>query len=253
MRHLRIMNQLLVVAAVPAFASSSFAAEFSVRPRASIGYQYYDFDVAGSSDVDAKVSYLFGGLGVTGQIGKFFVDLYGQTNLTEGEYETESSIAGVDREATVNRSELNLTAGFAFTRNVTIFGGLKYAKNDIENDFSDDFNQINLDTTYFGPFAGLALAYPISDVGALFLKGSLAYLDGEAEAANEALNIDIDIDGSSIGYGIGLGWSGRFGSSIPALGYGLDLDYSAYKFDGDNDDEFDEKVFRVRADLKYRF
>lgn len=242
----------LAAAAVvlPILASSAYAADFSIQPRVSSGAQYYEFNVAGSSDVNSEVTYVFGGLGVTGQIGGFFVDLYGQTNLTEGEDDDDD--AGSGRETDVNRNELNLTAGYAITRNFTAFGGLKYAKTEIDNSFNSGVT-IDIEATYFGPFAGLALTFPISTVGALSFSGSVAYLDGEETVDNSGLNASIDVDGTSIGYALGVGWSGRFGPPTSAFGYGVGLDYSAYNFEEDGDDEFDEKTLRARFDLKYRF
>ena len=243
------MNSLLAAAAIPALVSSAIAAEFTIQPRISTGYQSYEYNAGNNSDVNTKVNYLFGGLGVTGQVGKFFIDLYGQTNLTEGEDDDPN--AGGGRESDVNRNELNLTGGFAFNQHITAFGGLKYANIESDNDF-DNGVSIDLETNYFGPFGGLALSHPILDLGSLTLTGSLAYLDGEETIENSNIVGDIDNEGNAFGYALGLGWSGRFGSLIPALGYGVGLDYSAYDFDGEIDD-FDEKTLRARADLKYRF
>ena len=205
----RLVAGSLTLAAGLTSAYSATAIEFSIQPRVSIGSQYYEYNRdSDASDINTDVSYIFGGLGVTGQVGKFFVDLYGQTNLTEGEDEQEDVDPGVDRENTVNRRELNLTAGFALTRNVTAFGGLKYAKVDLDNDFTTG-TTIDVDTSYFGPFGGLALTFPISDFGALSLNGSLAYLDGEEKIENTSTaQVNFESDGTSIGYSVGLAWSG---------------------------------------------
>ena len=249
MRYLGCNVGLVAVAMLPAM-SSAFALDLTIQPRVAIGSQYYEYNVAGSSDVNAEVDYVFGGLGVTGQLGKFFVDLYGQTNLTEGEDDDPN--AGSGRETTVDRSELNLTAGFAFTRNVTAFGGLKYAKNQIDSEFNSG-TTIDIETDYFGPFGGLALTFPFADVGAISINGSLAYLDGEETVDNSNLVSEVVNDGKAFGYAVGLGWSGRFGPATSALGYGVGLDYSSYDFEEDGDDEFKEKTARFRGEVKYRF
>jgi len=46
---------------------------------------------------------------------------------------------------------------------------------------------------------------------------------------------------------------GRVISSTSALGYGIGLGYSAYDFEEDREDKFEEQTLRLRADLKYRF
>jgi hypothetical protein len=241
---------LVAIAMLPA-VSSAFALDLTIQPRVVIGSQYYEYKVAGSSDVNSEVDYVFGGLGITGQIGKFFVDLYGQTNLTEGEDDDPN--AGSGRETTVDRSEVNLTAGYAFTRNVTAFGGLKYANNQIDSEFNSG-TTIDIETDYFGPFAGLALTFPIASVGALSINGSVAYLDGEETVENTSTLQQVFVnDGKALGYAVGLGWSGRFGPATSALGYGIGLDYSTYDFEEDGDDEFKEKTARFRGEVKYRF
>jgi len=92
------------------------------------------------------------------------------------------------------------------------------------------------------------------------LSGSLAYLDGEEQIDNSGIAEPSDNDGSSIGYNLGLTWSGNFSpltASLPGLGYGAGLDYSSYKFkaddDGIDDVDYDEKTFRARIDIRYRF
>lgn len=253
----RRVGGILAVAAFPVMASSVFAADFTVQPRVSTGYQSYEFDI----DVDdafVDVDYFFGGLGVTGQVGKFFIDLYGQTNLTDAEDDVGTSNAAVDREVSVDRNELNLTAGYQVISKLTIFGGLKYAKNEIENNFSNG-NSVDIDNEYFGPFAGAAFTQLVGNIGAISLSGSSAYLDGETTIGAEigGINLaDAEFDGTSIGYNLGVTWTGTLGPlqpSLSGLGYAVGLDYSKYVFEDDGDDQFDEKTLRARFDLKYRF
>lgn len=258
MKHSRMTSGLLMAASVPVFASSALAAEFEIQPRASIGYQYWEYNRdSATSDINTEADYIFGGLGVTGQFGQFFVDLYGQTNLTEGDGDDPN--AGSGRETDVNRRELNVTGGYAFNRYITAFGGLKYAEIEIENEFNSG-TTIDVDTSYFGPFAGVSLSYPVSGIGAVSLSGSLAFLDGEEEIDNSGIVGSSENDGTSIGYSLGLTWSGNFSpltASLPGLGYGAGLDYSSYKFESDGDGiddvDYDEKTFRARVDLRYRF
>jgi len=108
MKHSRMMGGLLIATFVPVFASSALAAEFEVQPRASIGYQYWEYNRdSATSDINTEADYVFGGLGVTGQINQFFLDLYGQTNLTKGDGDDPN--VGSGRETDVSRRELNLT------------------------------------------------------------------------------------------------------------------------------------------------
>jgi len=215
MKHSRMMGGLLIATFVPVFASSALAAEFEVQPRASIGYQYWEYNRdSATSDINTEADYVFGGLGVTGQINQFFLDLYGQTNLTKGDGDDPN--VGSGRETDVSRRELNLTGGYAFNGYITAFGGLKYAEIEIENEFNSGAT-IDVDTSYFGPFAGVSLSYPISDIGAVSLSGSLAYLDGEEQIDNSGIAEPSDNDGSSIGYNLGLTWSGNFSPLTASL------------------------------------
>jgi hypothetical protein len=238
----------------------------------SIGYQYYEFDLDVNNAVDVDTDYVFGGLGVTAQIGKFFVDLYGQTNLTDAEFnEDDFAVVGnaaVERDATIDRNELNLTAGYAFTPMITAFGGLKYAKNDIDQEFNSDNalvdsivanDFVKFENEYIGPFLGAAFSMPVANLGSVSLSGSLAYLDGEStlDLAFQGLVADnASIDGTALGYNVGATWSGQFAAFAPSLsnlGYSAGLDYSSYDFEDDGDDVYAERTLRVRADLKYRF
>jgi len=259
---------LVAVTMLPAFSTSLFAADFSIQPRASIGYQNYEFVLENVNDLDVEADYVYGGLGVTGQIGKFFVDLYGQTNLTDAEF-SEDFTEEVDRDADIDRVELNLTTGYAFNSFVTVFGGLKYAKNEIDQEFNSEIEVIddllsndfvNFENEYFGPFAGLALSIPIANVGSVSISGALAYLDGEstldAVILNEVVADDDSIDGSAIGFNVGGSWSGNLAPLSPALsriGYSVGVDYSSYDFEDDGDDVYAERTLRVRTDVKYRF
>lgn len=243
--------------AIPVSTSPAKRRGITIEPRATIGYQYYEFDVAENSDVDVKTDYAIGGLGLSGQYGRFFADLYGQTNITDAE-DSESLNNGLQRDSDVNRYEINLTAGFAITPMIAAFGGLKYARSKVDSDFSNDA-VFDVDVEYFGPFLGGAFSLPVADLGALSLSGSVAYLDGEivvdAENAVQVIN-GLEIDGRAIGYNIGLNWVGGLGPFLPALsgvGYSVGVDYSAYRFEDNGNEEFSEKTVRGKFDLKYRF
>ena len=257
----------LVSTSLTLMASSAVAQNFSISPRATLGYQYYQFDVPGSSNLDVETDYAIGGLGLTGQINRFFVDLYGQTNITDATFDDQ--INNVDREADVDRYEINLTAGYAIIPAVTIFGGLKYAKTEIRNDFSSDDavtndivanDLVDVDVDYFGPFAGAAYNLPLGSAGSLSISGSTAYLDGDLEfsAVINGLVVadDVKQKGEALGYNIGLTWVGALGpvsSALSALSYSVGVDYSAYTFDDDDEEQFAEDTVRGKIDLKYRF
>ncbi|MGI9492398.1 MAG: hypothetical protein ACR2QF_08375 [Geminicoccaceae bacterium] len=272
MKHLRLTGGLLAIAACPAFTSSVLAADFTIQPRVSIGYQNYEFDLDVNNNFDVDTEYTFGGLGITGQTGKFFIDLYGQTNLTDAEFDENNFVVvdtiAVEREASIDRNELNLTLGYAFTPMITAFGGLKYAKNEIDQEFNsnnaladaifaNDF--VNFENEYIGPFVGAAFSIPVADIGSFSLNGSLAYLDGESTldlVVQDLVVDDASIDGTAIGYGVGATWSGRFAalsSSLSSLGFSMGVDYSSYDFEDDGDDVYAERTLRVRTDLKYQF
>lgn len=251
---------------MPVFAGGAVAQELTFQPRVSLGYQAYDFDLSGDDGVfDFKGDYFLGGLGLTVQRGRFFVDLYGQTNLTEAE-DNEGNIdgSGVDRDAKADRNEVNATLGYAVTQNVSVFGGLKYANNTVENEFDDGVDQIDvdLDVEYFGPFAGASIAIPVADAGAVALSGSVAYLDGEVDTDVEVDIGDVqdsasaEVDGTAIGFNVGAAWIGSLAPLSPdlaKLGYTVGLDYSGYEFKDGGDKVFNEETLRFKVDVKYNF
>lgn len=243
----------------------------SIQPRATIGYQYYDFDGEEDGvgnqigDFDYKTDYLLGGLGLTAQYNRFFADLYGQTNLTEATDDVDNlaGVDGVDSAAEIDRYELNLALGYAIIPTVTVSGGVKYARTKIDTDLSgvgvvDDVSTFDIDMEYVGPFFGAAYALPVADLGSAVLSGSIAYLFGEAKAdlllnGNEA---NANVKGESIGSNIGVAWVGGLGplsSALSGVGYSLGVDYSVYQFRDDGVDEYKEQTVRGRFDLKYRF
>ena len=272
--HLKVA--LLAVSAI-AISGIAHAQELSVQPRVSLGYQSYTFDLALEDNelFESDVTYLFGGLGASVQVGRFFVDLYGQTNLTEGEDDSDFADLGVaTREDTVNRYEVNLTAGYAITNQLSAFTGLKYANTEIDEDiFDNDTNgdllnaDNKLEMNYYGPFAGASYAIPVQPLyGSIVLTGSVAYLLGNVDFESVVVDnvnavvteVEADDDGTSIGYNVGVAWAGGLGSLVPGLepfSYTLGVDYSKYEFEleDDNEDFFDEETLRGRVDLKYRF
>ena len=244
--------------AVPVGTSPASGKRLAIEPRITIGYQYYEFDVAQNSDVDVKTDYAIGGLGLSGQYGRFFADLYGQTNITDAD-DSENLDNGIQRDSNVDRYEVNLTAGYAITPMIAAFGGLKYARSKVDSDFSNGAI-FDVDVEYFGPFLGGAFSLPVADLGAVSLSGSIAYLDGEAAviAENAALGVfnDFEIDGQAIGYNAGLSWVGGLGPLLPVLssvGYSVGVDYSAYRFEDNDIEQFSEETVRGKFDLKYRF
>ncbi len=268
---------LTAVAALPSMPGSAVAQELSIQPRATLGYQYYKFDGDdGDSgqlgNFDIETDYLLGGLGVTAQYGRFFVDLYGQTNLTEGEdfVQNADGTQDFDIDATIDRYEVNLALGYAIIPTVSVIGGLKYARTDIQSALvSDDAalsiilgdnSSFDVDVEYVGPFFGAAYALPVQDFGSLVVSGSLTYLFGETTVDSQVGGVVVvdnqNIKGESIGSNVGVAWSGGLGllsSNLAKVGYSVGLDYSQYQFEDDGVDEFAEKTIRGKFDLKYRF
>lgn len=242
------------------------AVDLSFQPRASLGYQSYTFDVAGSN-FEVDTDYVLGGLGLTVQGGRFFVDLYGQTNLTDAEYDDEDILDtnGLNQDSEVDRYEVNLTLGYAVTPNISVFGGLKYAENEINSDLDSDLVDIgdsffDIDVEYLGPFVGASLAVPVANAGALAFSGSTAYLFGEAtidaEVAGNVIADNQEVDGEAIGFNLGVAWIGgleALSPSLSGLGYTVGIDYSTYDFEDGDTDEFSEETLRGKVDLKYTF
>ena len=256
-------------ATLPFLVTSVVAQELVIQPRVSLGYQTYDFNIEGNDDFDIETDYILGGLGLSVQRGRFFVDLYGQTNLTEADDDVDNflGLAGVNRESEVDRYELNATLGYAVTPQISAFGGLKYASNDVKTDINSDDPDINallgnsfvdIDVEYIGPFIGASYALPIEGFGALALSASGAYLWGEADLDSQVVDdvIAVDVDGNALGFNFGAAWIGSFAPLAPTLanlGYTIGIDYSQYDFDDGNTDEFSEETLRTKVDIKYNF
>lgn len=259
----------LVGATLPFLVTNVVAQELVIQPRVSLGYQTYDFNIEGNDDFDIETDYILGGLGLSIQRGRFFVDLYGQTNLSEADDDVEDflDLEGVNRESEVDRYELNATLGYAITPQISGFGGLKYASNDIKTDINSDDPDIvevlgdsfaDIDVEYIGPFIGASYALPIEGYGALAFSASGAYLWGEAKLDSEVAGdaIAVDVDGNALGFNFGAAWIGSFAPLTPALsnlGYTIGVDYSQYDFDDGDVDEFSEETLRTKVDIKYNF
>lgn len=271
MKRCRVYVGIVALAIFPSVIGPVSAQGLTIQPRATIGYQYYEFDGEEDGvgnqigDFDFKTDYLLGGLGLTAQSGRFFADLYGQTNLSEANDNVNdlAGLGGVDSDAEIDRYEINLALGFAITPTISVSGGVKYARTKIDSDLSgdgvDDDNSIfDIDVEYVGPFFGAAYALPVADLGSVVLSGSIAYLFGDAEAdlVLNGVALEADVKGQSIGSNIGAAWVGNFGPLAPALsglGYSLGVDYSIYEFEDNGVDEYQEQTVRGKFDLKYRF
>lgn len=249
-------------ATLPFLVTNVVAQELVVQPRVSLGYQTYDFNIEGNDDFDIETDYILGGLGLSVQRGRFFVDLYGQTNLTDAEDDVDNflGLAGVRRESEVDRYELNATLGYAVTPQISTFGGLKYASNDINSDIigiGDSF--LDIDVEYIGPFIGASYALPVEGFGALALSASGAYLWGDTQLESQLdgeVFANLDIDGNAIGFNFGAAWIGSLAPLAPTLanlGYTIGIDYSQYDFEDDGNDEFSEETLRTKVDIKYNF
>jgi hypothetical protein len=252
-------------------ATNGVAQELVFQPRVSLGYQTYEFDIAGNDDFDIETDYILGGLGLSVQRGRFFVDLYGQTNLSEAEDSAEDlgGNAGLNRDSEVDRFELNATLGYAVTDQFSAFGGLKYAANELRSDINSDDPAVDanlgdsffdVDVEYFGPFIGASFAIPVEGVGAIALSASGAYLAGEttidAEVAGDVIADNVDIDGNAFGFNFGAAWIGSFAPLSPNLanlGYTIGIDYSEYDFEDDGTDQFSEETLRTKVDIKVNF
>ena len=270
MNYWRFVFGLFATASLLLIALPVTAQGLSIQPRATIGYEYYDFDGEddGTSnqlgDFNFKSDYLIGGLGLTVQTGRFFADLYGQKNLSDAEFVDNDfvGVAGLDLDEEAERFNVNLALGYAITPSISVIGGVKYASNDIEGDFFQD-NVANggffdVEVEYVGPYFGGAYALPIADAGFVVLSGSVTYLFGETkvDAENNGVVENVTIKGESIGSNLGVAWSGNLGplaSALSRLGYSIGVDYSAYEFSDDGVDEFSEKTVRGKFDLKVRF
>lgn len=267
----------VVIATVSSLAAQSvMAQDISFQPRATLGYEYYELDGEndGTSnqlgDFNFKSDYLVGGLGLTIQSGRFFADFYGQKNLSRADNLDRDAIQDeVDFDQEADRYNVNLALGYAITPSISVIGGLKYSRTDIESDIVSDDEALdillagsffNVDVEYIGPYLGGAYAIPIGTAGHVILNGSVSYLFGETTVDAEVDDVVIadneTIDGESIGANLGVAWSGGFGQQASApsrFGYTIGVDYSTYQFADGDVDEFKEETVRGKLDFKVRF
>jgi len=253
------------------FTLQLLASELELRPRVAIGYQSYRLEVD-SNNRDYEAEYLFGGLGLSARHERFYVDFYGQTNLTEAEDEFQSSSDSIAKfESEIDRTEFNATLGYAMTPLVSAFGGFKSATIDIESDVvdiddDDGFTVTGIqkeDITYYGPFLGASGSLPVASLnGSIGIHGTVSYLFGDLDTVNiieSELGSSIVIDaftGQGLGGNVGLAWSGHLGglaSGLDRVGYTLGVDYSLLDFRSGGDTLYDEETIRTRAELSYRF
>lgn len=271
MRRYCLAASIVFLPFLPLVSKPASSQGLSIQPRATIGYQYYEFDGEEDGvgnqigDIDYQTDYLLGGVGLSVQYNRFFADLYGQTNLSNAEDNVDNiaDTQGVDSSAEIDRYELNLALGYAIIPSVSVSGGVKYARTKIDSVLSGDAvivdgSFLDIDMEYIGPYLGAAYAIPVADVGSAVLSGSIAYLFGEAEA-NLELNggaFSVDVEGESVGSNIGAAWSGTLApisSALSAVGYTVGVDYSVYQFRDNSVDEYKEQTVRGRFDIRYRF
>lgn len=121
---LKLSSLKFVIAAMmlqSCFTLQLLASELELRPRVAIGYQSYRLEV-GSNNRDYEAEYLFGGLGFSARHERFYVDFYGQTNLTEAEDELQSSSDSIAKfESEIDRTEFNATLGSSIV--IDVFTG----------------------------------------------------------------------------------------------------------------------------------
>jgi hypothetical protein len=296
----------IVLAAL--FAVETHAQSFTMQPRISVGQQDYEFkyddQVLGNDQgfvnasdgftVSDKVQYL--GTGITVSHGRLFVDLSGQWS-GHGSDQTRQFIGsptvlggGLTHQLDFkfDRSEYNVSAGWAATPNFSFYVGYKDAATNLTTRLTPILAGVNINQlyifgsrvgklTYGGLYLGSTYSVPVSSWGSLSIQSSVASLDGKSVVHFEGLGVfysdltfpptflrPIDpafingtLRGKAVGLNLGVSWTGSFGrSSDPPrkLSYTIGLDRSAYKFDSKgNSSDFEETVTRARFDLRYRF
>jgi hypothetical protein len=293
-----------------AMASARFADAQSIAivPRLSTGQQDYRFKYddqvigtdqgfAYSSDgfeVSDKVTYVGGGL--TFSRGRLFLDLSGQWS-GKGSDETRQFISspiviggGLTHQLdfTFDRSEYNVSLGWAATPNFSLYVGYKDASTNLTTRLSPILSGLALNQlyifgsrvgklTYSGEYVGATYSVPVNTWGAFSIQSSVASLDGKNTVHFEGMGayvsdlnfpptylrqidpsfINGTLRGKTVGMNLGASWTGNFNwlsDRLQNMSYTVGLDRSEYKFDSQgNNANFEETVTRARLDLRYRF
>lgn len=179
---------------------------------------WYNSWESGGIESDALVLMLGPSAGLT--YGKWFGGI--SYLVTMQDYKFSNLDTGFDLK--VDRSELDLTAGYMFHPRVGILAGYKYISGD------GDIIAIPWEYSLSGLVFGVTANYPIKDVP-LTIFGSLSYLIGEVELSLLGVSETDDVTGTSLDLGVAYAISEKVSANV---GY----KHQSFEYEGGGEDIF---------------
>jgi len=234
------------------------------------------------------------GVGLTSSYNNFYFDV-GARATTQGSDSGQIFLTDIvgglpiaathDFDSKIDRKEVDVLLGYnledTLNAGVDVYVGYRYAQTQIENStltvepvlIGGDLlspgegvfdGVFDIDFTYHGPFAGLAVRMPVPIIdGILTVSPSIGYFSGNFDQKfspnNDARIATIDnaeADGTSIGFNAGITYSRPISFISDNLGISISVDRSQFDFSTGSDDaeaDFEESFNRVRLAIQYQF
>jgi hypothetical protein len=277
-------------------ATLATAAEVGWQPRLDAGVMNYTYEspayvkalpLGGGSVLVDSVSSLklksnalpFIGLGLTGFVDRWFVDVSGMTtantdldnysynralSLQEpGQPPSVTSLFG-NGKGDMDRSEAALSLGYSLTESVVVYGGYKWAQTKFDLNASETDPETGAsiayrqkqELQYDGPFVGATYSWRFPELhGGVAVNGALAWLQGNVSDKVYVNNISdkTNTDGDALGLTLGVSWQGQTG--VEGLGYSLGVSGYNYQFNanGGQGGDFTETNIIFKGGLSYQF
>jgi hypothetical protein len=278
-----------------AFGLSQIASanDITFIPRISAGVLDYslkwkgDFGLGDETILDISDTMPTIAIGGTATMGAFYLDAYWQTT---GDGSDDYSFlrndgSRFDGSSDFDRDDYALSLGYGFENGITVFGGYKGGKTDIDSDetFTRNdgtpggfFHRINDSFEARGPFIGIGYGIRLGP-GLLSATAALARLDGEAKEETVSTRTSdgslssvtrTESKPSATGLSLGIAWRAPITDN---LSYMVSLDGQRYNFDQENLSgtrtladgtvesvatvplKVEEEIVNLRATISYRF
>lgn len=273
-------------------AQNALAVDFSVIPRASIGYENYSIEWASGpvTMADLDVNLATGTIGVTATINKFYMDAYVAQSLQGSDDHTiavnsNGVLVTLPNEWDVDVFDYAFTAGYNVWKTLAVYAGWKgHTTNmDATTNIPANWlgiqglpavpNAINWDVElkYSGPFIGASYGWQIGESNLLSVNAAYAWMSGDLDTVltsqwdpnlqkslsnlGKSLSTNGD-DGDASGLTLGISWKGLI---TDALSYTVSADWYKYSFDGFTvqdgtvDHDIDEEAYSLRFTMSYAF
>ena len=297
------------------------AAQFAFYPRLETGIMDYTIQYAATSETRLSkpgqtVGYnkanenreysdtlTFIGTGATFFVNRMFIDLSGQyafdgsagTQGALGIYQEDEddftffTSLDYERKTTFDHSDYAISAGYAISKEFSVFAGYKWADSDMHITMngkmydlypefnaiqtSDAYSETDAEFKYEGPFIGVIHGWQIDTPyflkGAISAKVALAFLNSKYIGSSITTfignygdylvtnyHLKDDYKGDSWGLSFGLSWRGM--TPIENLSYSLDIGGYRYSFKASNDPgdtlgTINETVLNYKVGIAYAF